>query len=362
MITLFDGKPGAGKSYRAVYHIWHNKDKYSAIYTNIDGFKYQDNIKKYTDSWFLDILENAKIIYDDESKNDSDIHAYLYEIGFLNAPDEEHIKPVLIVIDEAEQQFGDKNALWQWFLTYHRHLFIDAILIAVDANLIYYLFRPLIQEIYHAMPESSMLFKLPFTTRFKKDKFKYQQHQKLPIRDGKFGTFIGNTFLSKDEEIFSLYKSGDHVRAKSIFSRFYWIIAIALLLLGFLVYSVFNSLFNNDHVSQKQIQEDAGVITRTTSKTKGYRRTQRSSPRSYNQKRYIGLTCIGTRCTNTSLKIKVELDHLKDLLKNTDSKFLSSSRLGSDFTTVYLLVSSDFIELFKERTNEKSSQGFNLLH
>jgi len=104
------------------------------------------------------------------------------------------------------------------------------------------------------------------------------------------------------------------------------------------------------------------VITPKHTRIINQKTTQRSSLRSYNQKRYIGLTCIGTRCTNTSLKIKVELDHLKDLLKNTDSKFLSSSRLGSDFTTVYLLVSSDFIELFKERTNEKSSQGFNLLH
>jgi zona occludens toxin len=335
----------------------------------------QDNIKALNFNSILDVIERCKEIYDiqienlGESENniiDDPIIDYLLEVSFIEPnpahdPDdsknhEPKYLPTLLVIDEAQNHFGEgtkADPLIRWWISYHRHLFMDVFLIAQSYDKIHNANRKDIEYYLDAVEAGRTI--LGGRGRY----FIYNHYVKTPY----FKTNLAKKVrIKKRKEIFECYQSGDKVRTKSVVLPLiiFAVLGIALVV-GIIMYlkSSFGSSDTNDteSVSIESPAQASSKIIHPTRSSKIITTTN------YDRKRYIGLTCIGTDCTNSTLHIKVQLDHLKDLLKNTDSKFISSSRLGNDLTNLYLLVSSDFIELFKERTNEKSNQGgFSLLH
>lgn len=344
MITLVDGLMGSGKSYYAVHYIHSKKDEYYHIYTNIDGFKFSDNIKPLQFSWLLGILDDLKLIYDDESKSDQDLWDYLYSIGFLNSNVKEEIKPVLIVLDEAHNEFDAKNNLLTWFITYHRHLFIDAIFITQTYTLIHYSYHKLFENILHAIPASKQLFTF---------KFKYQKHIKLPISDGKFGTYSGDIYLKKDPSVFALYQSGDKVRSKSFVKKYLYY------LVGFAVLALFGFFYVLYTFTSKV--EPVRSVTPSSSNSTVVLKGVPSSVSSLSDSLYLRFDCFLDVCTNKENGISFSVDDVEYLLKNTDSKFLRAVKRSGGFASLYVLASPRFMDLFKNRS-EKDEKGFSFIH
>ena len=343
MITIIDGLMGSGKTYYAVDFIFNHKNDYSKIYTNIDSFKYQHNIKPLKFSYVLGILEAAKAIYDQEDTSDQDIWNYLFSEGFLNSSDSSEILPVLLVIDEAHNEFDKKNELLTWFITYHRHLFIDAILITQTFNLIHYSYHKLFESILHAIPSSRQLIG---------NKFKYQKHIKLPIQDGKFGTLTGEIYLKKDQEVFSMYQSGDKVRSKSLINKYLYYIIVFVAAGAFGFYQLINYLSPEpiEPIHKKSYNVDSNTVKTTSNhKLKGLT--------------YLKVNCFSVSCQNKKQNINFNIDDLQMLLDSTNSKYLRSVKVSDSFANVYLLVSSDFINLFLgAKKNEKNNNGFSFLN
>lgn len=360
MITLVDGIPGAGKSYYAVHYMFANTSKYYKIFNNIDSFKYYDNIQELKFSKFIENIAHCKDIYDNESKSDKDIWTYLMSVDLLNSDEKEFITPVLIVLDEAHNYFDIKTDLYVWFLTYHRHLFIDIILVTQDSNLLHFAYRKLFQNILHAVPGDKQLTikkVIQILTPGKKEslggRLKYQRHIKLPLADGKYGTHFGDIFLDAKKEVFALYNSGDNVRSPYAFSKYIYFGA-ALLFSGLAaIYLLFNSFFSVEKVSYESVNNLAPVSTVI------------SSPKHINsdftEVSYIKLDCIVDNCFNNERNINLNIGDLNVTLSQTKSKVLSFRQDGESLAIITILATKDFKNLFHSGANNDDKKTLSIL-
>ncbi len=398
MIIFLDGPTKSGKSYYAVNYIHDNLNSYSHIYTNINGMKLTDKIRPLNFDKIMEIVSNCHDLFQNASSDlgkddaqkvielDDFFIDYLLEIGFLkkNPLYDKYLeeikerkslsffqrtllnttKPikkqspylrVLVVIDEASNYFEPRstNKLLLWFLSYHAHLFLDIILMSQDPEDIHKLYRNRVHFFLHAMDGSQGIFNF---------KFRYQKHLKYPFNmNPKYGAFVGNVKLKKKQEIFNMYKAGDKQFNSSTVLP-YVLISLAVLL--FLVFSVVliqryafgeseplpekNTMPKKEHI-QKQTARNVVTAEATNNSYKGFT--------------YIKFNCLNSVCKNTLNNIEFNIDDLQGLLDNTDSKYLHSTKIGKSFANVYLLVSSDFINLFLgAKKNEKNNNGFSFLN
>ena len=375
MFVMITGIPGSGKSYYAVDYILKNQDRYHKIYTNINGFDLDGNIESLNFRKIYDIVVECQQIYDsqiaalDDSENndiDSPIIDYLLDIGFLvknDAYDPDDPKsgsqflPTLLVIDECQNHFpvAKKKAddTLVWFISYHRHLFIDALLLTQNFQQVDVAYRRNIEYFLHAV-ESSLSILGNFSPTFS-----YKQYMKTPFYKSNLAKTIK---IKKSKKVFDRYKSGDKVRTKSVVLPWLIFSVFALILVLYIIYYV------QDKFSHSDPDTNSSIPVHSVSTTP-HKSTRHTSPRSYSDidadftgKRYLHLFCISTRCKNPDKSIKLNIDHLPQLLKATDSQYLSSIKTGKDMADVYLLVTADFINLFKERTHDKKNSGFSLIH
>jgi len=226
MAILITGLQGSGKSYKAVYTIYYDRKKYSKIFTDIDGFKNFDNARFQNFSGLIKILEecyNSNVI---EDKPFSDSIEILKKFGILDNEASKE-KRTLIVVDEAQNHFGTAKKLSEvllWFITQHRHLYIELILLTQKYNLLrsqYLIFN----EFYEAVPPIK---------KISNKKFSYYFYASVPPNDK---SYISTVSIPIEEKIFKLYQSGDKVVNPNPFKRFIFMFLIALvLLLGSLFY------------------------------------------------------------------------------------------------------------------------------
>lgn len=347
MITLIDGVPGAGKSYYLVRQISLDSNKYYKIFTNLNEFKFDkfDNVFPLVESEFVGLMDECKLIYDDEGTTDKDILEFLVSKDFLSF-DGSKYKPVLIVYDEVHNILGGRGSdLWTWILTYHRHLFIDFLFATQDAALISRSYHKLFQKIYRALPNDRAL---TFSALLGKSASnRYQEHLKLPIVDGKYGTFLKNMYIKKEDKYYDLYKAGDVVRSKSVFTRFIYVFIVlaVLVLLGFVLF-IKHLTGSSDDVSSSDHNKTSRVIHYSD-----------SSSDDVSDSVYLVLHCVSTACSNKQFNIHLHVSDLKVLLKNTDSTYLHSVMHSDDLADLYLLASPRFLDLFHNRS-EKNEKGF----
>ena len=350
MITLIDGMPGGGKSYYMVRHIALNHDKYYKVFTNINEFKFDafSNVYPLSDSKFFDLMERCRLIYDDESKTDQDIIDFLIEEDFLSIDNNGKISPALIVYDEVHNLIGRSNDLWLWVLTYHRHLYIDFLFATQDSSLIHQNYRKLIQKIYRALPNDRNIFALIGKSKSNR----YQEHLKIPIIDGKHGTFLRNLYIKKEKKYYDLYKAGDEVRSTSVFRRFIYLFAV-LGILAALGFFMFLRYLMGTGEEQQQIRDN-----NTT--TLNYQPVIRHKE-SYSGMTYLVLFCKIDTCANSLYGVSLNIDDLNTTLSTTDSKVLGITKKTPNLANIRLMVSQDFINLFKGAKNEKD-MGFNIFN
>jgi len=215
MAILITGLQGSGKSYKAMYDMYTQQNKYYKIFTNLDGLKKTPkilplNFKKFTD----DILAECYNIIVTQSKEYEDVIEYLQRIYML--PDDvSKENRIMLVIDEAQNYFNKKNPVLAWFITQHRHLYMELVLITQKYTLLhsdYHLFN----IAYNAFPP---------VKQFSKNSIAYNEYAGLPMNTD---NFVRKFSLKKEKKIFDMYVSGDKVESPNILKRFIWMLFIAI--------------------------------------------------------------------------------------------------------------------------------------
>jgi len=245
MAVLLEGLQGSGKSYKAVYDMHYQGNKYSKIFTNIDGIKVTDKIlslefKKFTHEILTDCY-NSQVTLDGTFEESIEI---LQKFGILPYDVSEENR-VLMVIDEAQNYFGKSvklEASLVWFITQHRHLYIELYLITQK----YTLLRPdyhLFNLVYKAYPP---------VKQFGSKKIRYAEYAGLPLNDDNLSKKFT---LPKEQKIFDMYVSGDKVESPNILKKFFWVFLflVALVIIGI---SYFFSIFGGgSEDTSKEITE-----------------------------------------------------------------------------------------------------------
>lgn len=333
MFTCVDGLMGSGKSYYAVSKIQNKKNDYYKVLTNIDSFKFQDNIQELKFTEFLTVLERCKISYD-SGKDDNFLQEILREKDFISD------KPLLLVIDEAHNFLDKKNDLLTWFITYHRHLYIDVYLITQTYSLIHYSYHKLIQEYIHALPQDRQIFG---------GKFKYQKHIAVPFNNA--STLTGTEYLKVDKSIFAMYQSGDKIRSKSVIRKYIYYF-IALIAFAFLLFYMMIDYFFMPHnaadsLSPKHIEVNQNSLESVESKKTD----------DFKDLHLVELSCNKLRCTTVDRKIQFDLDLLQLLVDNSNSKIVLVKKKFKNSSQITILASEEFLNFFQGVSNEKNNNS-----
>ena len=389
MFVLVTGKPGSGKSYYAIDYIFSHKDDYFSIESNINGLKFEGNIVALNFKRLHNILSECKRIYDSQIANlgdgsqtnviDEPIIEYLLSIGFIepNPLYDEYInelerrnnmlpffssfmnmvkplkpepkyKPSLFVIDEAQNHFSsiDKTTgraasadpVLIWWIAYHRHLCMDVVLLTQHYDKLHTSYLKDIEYFLDAVPASRIVGL----------SFKYNKYIKIPY----YKTNLAETIkLKKKKEVFELYDSGDRVRSKNVVLP--WIVfSLAGLFLVFLIfYYVRTYLFGGNSSKSVSSAKSADL-----SKNDIFYNHSKKAKHIDDQKftasglKYMRFVCIGSRCSNGLNNIIFDIADLKNVLDSTGSKFLRQKVVNGRYqiTELFILVSSDFMDLFKQ--------------
>lgn len=198
MADLIIGSQGTGKSYRAVKKIFDERDKYIAIYTNINELKIEGNIHKLNFTKFInDVISPLYSMFiADNNISDSELNNKLNEILGID----EGLK--LIIVDEAQNFFNKKNDVINWLVTYHRHFDIELILISQLVKGIHS-DHAIFNNVYEALNTSK---------QFIPNVIRYKHYMGLPANST---NYLKRSNLTIDPKVFTLYGSGGKVSKKN---------------------------------------------------------------------------------------------------------------------------------------------------
>lgn len=119
-IVLYTGKPGAGKTYRVVHELLRDSGRYF-VFHNIDGLR-EAMIEegRFIQSW-VDIPDFFT------RKKQEEVCKWARD---------EYDRSVLVIVDEAQMWFADRNGEIKAWLSWHRHLGQDVKLICQHYKMI----------------------------------------------------------------------------------------------------------------------------------------------------------------------------------------------------------------------------------
>ena len=247
MITYIVGNPGSGKTYYAVFKIYQlflfkpkdtflskvikpEKQKdYLYCYTNINGLKFDlsDKLVKFDYEQFYSNLEVLYLLYMDKV-GDEALNEKAKELNLHN---------VLIILDEAHNFLKAKeDNILVWWLTYHRHLYQDIMLITQDLSLISNEYKRIAENFIKAVDSSKRLFK---------NKFRYMLYgsYKMYQKD-----VMQKFHVPYMKEVFNLYHSGQNASQKSFVRKFLYVSLFLFITLSIYFYFFVQS-FNSDEAS-----------------------------------------------------------------------------------------------------------------
>lgn len=237
MLAYYVGLPGSGKTYRAVNYVYDcfidekSKDfgKFERFYTNINEFKFEFfNVTKIQ----AELLDYDKLIIDLE---------HLRLMFMQKAPDSQLVEKAkelgldkaLFVIDEAHNYYDTKKDVLLWWLTYHRHLHQDIILITQNLSLIYRQYLKIGEFFYRAVPSS---------LRLRSGVFTYHQFVDYKLTKTSHTDTIKLKF---NKDVFELYSSGANIQSKKVIYKFI-ILGALLFFFTFGVFWAISSSYKSD--------------------------------------------------------------------------------------------------------------------
>ncbi len=258
MANLLVGIQGSGKSYKAVYDIYHNQGKYFKIFTNIDGIENDEFALKLDFNFFREQIlrecynksvnmgvgvEYGDMTYEEKHELVTGGSAsYDEAIDILKssrilATDASEDSRTLIIVDEAQNYFDKNDPVLKWFITQHRHLYIELYLITQVITNLHSAYK-LFNVIYEAKPPIKQL---------NKKRIAYYEYASLPLSPANRSRSFS---LPKEQEVFAVYKSGDKVESPNILLKFIFIFIGLILLLVAVVYFFRSTFF--EHAQDKK--------------------------------------------------------------------------------------------------------------
>jgi len=269
MAELITGLQGSGKSYYAMHRIYNDKEKYDKVMTDIDGLTAFENIYALDFPSFVQkvlmpcyelMVKDINAMEDVDNLTDEEIFSLITtnESSFQNAieylqriyvlsPNADEDNRLLLIIDESQNYFGKTvklNAYLLWFITQHRHLYMEVYLITQDHSLI----RPdykLFNIIYRALPPAKQVVSGSII---------YNEYCGFPLKDN----FVKKLMLKKDSKIFDMYVSGDKVESPNIFRRYIIMLVIMVSIILYGVYYFYDEFIpsepNKNHIQKKEIR------------------------------------------------------------------------------------------------------------
>jgi len=343
MIVYFLGIPGSGKTYYGVNVIYDNfaknipkktkltlKKDYENCYTNINEFNFDltNNVYKLD---FDELYDKLQILYDMYKKKMTDDN-------LIEKSKELKIYKSLFIIDECHNFFDTADKVKIWWLTYHRHLYHDIYLITQNLSLVNAKYKPLAEAFYRAKSSSLTLNK-----RF----FNYMYYTESRMTKA---SFVNTLKVSKRQEVFKLYKSGDKVESKNVILRFIYISIFAFFVLIVLGYFFYHKEFSTPAVSNKhQITKISSSVPVNVS--------QNSNNVEDNQDVsdliYMNVTCTTSMCSYKNYYFDVKL--LTFAKKHFNLKVINSIRMFKS-EKISLAVNSAFLQFIQGGSNDKFSQ------
>lgn len=249
MIEYYLGLPGSGKTYRAVDHVYNafldpkskTFGKYDRFFTNINEFKFESFNTSNKDQFAKVSAKNTTLSDDQASSGKRELTTnvsalasskkvafnldmdqllislaelrdlYLSKVGdsvLLERADELELSNTLFIIDEAHNFFDAKNDVLVWWLSYHRHLHQDIILITQNLALIYRKYLTFGEFFYRAVPSS---------LRIRGGVFTYHQFVNYKLYKN---SHTGTIKVKFNKAVYDLYGSGANTQGKKVIIKF----------------------------------------------------------------------------------------------------------------------------------------------
>jgi zona occludens toxin len=297
MLEYYTGVPGSGKTYRAVSYAYDcfidEKSKvykkYKFFYTNINEFKFDafnsgiDDVAfvLHMDKLLVSLSELHKLYLNNES-----------DAVLLQRSKELNLSDTLFIIDEAHNFFDTKNDVLIWWLSYHRHLHQDIILITQNLSLIFKKYLSFGEFYYNAVSSS---------LRLRGSVFTYHQFIKWQL----YKNSHTNTFKIKfNPAVYALYSSGANTQGTKVIHKFI-AIAVFLFIVVIIFFKLYVSHFSNSD-SNATKKQDSNV--------------QKNNLSSYVGSEIFTVVCIGFDCSYLGQSVT-----LKDLNRfKTDYKLVET--------------------------------------
>ena len=357
MITYIVGNPGSGKTYYSVFKIYQlflfkpkdtflskvikpeKQKEYSYCYTNINGLKFDlsDKLVKFDYEQFYSNLEVLYLLYMDKVDDDV-LNEKAKELNLYN---------VLIILDEAHNFFKAKeDNILVWWLTYHRHLYQDIMLITQDLSLISNEYKRIVEHFVKAVDSSKRLFK---------NKFRYMLYgsYKMYQKD-----VMQKFHVPYMKEVFNLYHSGQNASQKSFVRKFLYVSLFLFITLSIYFYFFVQS-FNSDEASAPtDTQAQANLPQSDESKdNKSLFNASNPNPNEPPIGYIYQIHCFYDRCSiQNGTYDHFDQRYLNFIFLRSPPKFSVRSFKGKGIT--YFFVGFDkpvFDNLKKEELDEKSS-------
>ncbi|MDD5400139.1 MAG: zonular occludens toxin domain-containing protein [Sulfurimonas sp.] len=352
MITFFLGRPASGKTYYAVDKIFNNfssspnakkdkKFKYEVCYTNINEFNFDivDNVFPLD---FDDLKIKLTVLHTlyKKKSTDEELIEKCIEFNILNA---------FFVIDEAHNFFSSRDTVLVWWLSYHRHLFHEIILITQNLALVESKYKTFSEFFYEARPASLTLDKRYF--------FYSVYCSSRLTKASKSGVIK----IKRNVEVFDLYKSGDSINTNNVIFKILLstFILFIVLSLGFSYYvytlksqnqkdnslAVSTQIKDSNLTSVSPIQNNLNVKNQNQSSVV----IQEIKPTfETTDRKLFSLFCNSKNCFNDDILLPIPL--FEHFLKSHNIKLLYTDKKTSNLYKFYLDTTEEF---YKYISNKK---------
>lgn len=382
-ITYLTGIPRSGKSYWAVYKLYHlfveKKRKRSFL---IDFFykKFYRRVKKENRRSFIQTLYNLfgkkeKIFYYaytninqfDFSKSsrikpfDYDVlfsHLeYLHAMFLSKSTDAELLDyarlhglyKVIFVIDECQNYFAKDNAVLTWWFSYHGHLHQDIFLITQNLGLVFKEYFKVSEFFYRAIPPSNRLYS---------NKFRYMQFNSYQLyKTDRIGVF--NVPIIQD--VFKMYVSGAENNSPSVVRK-YFFFSILFFLFLIIAFSFFLSSFSTGTpkpvISSENNQSSISSVTQQDKKpsSKDKANTKKDDEKKEIKDELFDIKCIDMLCSYKGIDFPRPL--LNKLTAKLEPDFIWFFNDGS-YIQYFVMLPSDTFDFLQKIEKDKFKKGAN---
>lgn len=342
MIFFITGVPGSGKSYKAMVILFANFAKNKKIVkdskyllpkvehalTNINELDLSkfDNVSSI--DWNKFYLSLSELFKFKEIYDDTQLKELAKQHNILNC---------LIILDECHNYLDSQDKILIWWLSYHRHLHQEIILITQNLSLVNSKYKAFSEFFYKAIPSSLKLFN---------NVMKYYQY---PTSRMTANLKSGVIKIPIYKEIFDSYSSGNNQKSKSLIKKFL-LLSLFLILSSILILSLLLSTNENKSTEIKEVSTIPETpIIQTNQTTVPVSQPIENKSLDLSNKKYMKLVCKKglNYCLYNKQRINLSFySKMKDL-QNFDQ--ISVTKLNTGFVEIEIFASEDFYNIYNPK-------------